>query len=210
LQLTYTGKMTDSAGQIAWIQNYSLADLLKNGVHNVNDLFNRATKTQRLGLDTYEVVFRPDVDSGTARFRAGGGEDNCVTMGVPGTSSSTLGTDPSLLSPKVIGFAWRGCEDGILNKLAIATTKVVEWRPDIDSGLTGTAQTDLDLPSTSNIVAGLDSMMPGWSARVATEASSLASHVAESAWQGVQTQTGKAFAGIGSAGALYLKAKQNH
>lgn len=196
LQLTYTGKVTESAGQIAWISNYSLSDLLSGP--NINQMFDRATKTSRLGLETYEVKFRPDVDSGCARFRGNGLlADYAVSRGVPGTSSSLISEQADMTNPKVIGFAWRGCEPGVIDSLVISTTKIVEWRVSAGSGLTGTPQTDLNIPSTSNLLAELDQIDPGWAQSVMQGTINSAGDLVSAVYSGLQTKEGMAIAGMG-------------
>lgn len=190
LRLTYTGKVTESSGQIAWIDNYSTTDLLKQ-LPSVDNMFDRATKTERLGLDTYEVLFRPDDATGTDRFRAGGATDPgfVKVSGGPTEQSRTM----DALAPKMIGFAYRGCEPGILDRLIYSLVKTVEWRPETASGLTGVPPQDFVLPSTSNIVASIDNARPGWSKRIASGASS-AAKFATSAWTGLSTDSQTAVA----------------
>lgn len=200
LQITYTGKVTESAGQIAWVQNLALEDLLRD-TNTINDYFDRAEKMARFGLDTYEVKFRPDTDTGTARFREGA-TDPCVITGVPGVNVSAPSESADQLNPKVIGFVWRGCEPGVLDKLVITTSKVVEWRPRTDSGLSAPPQVDYTLPTTSNICAELDANAPGWAAGIMQGSYAVASRALTGAWEGLQTKEGKALAGIGT---MYLK-----
>lgn len=183
LTMTYTGKVTESSGQIAWIDNYSTTDFL-NQLPSVDNMFDRATKTARLGLDTYEVVFRPDEATGTDRFRASGVDDPGFVMGVTGVAKTTQSNSMGALGPKIIGFAYRGCEVGIIDRLVYTAIKAVEWRPETASGLTGVPPQDYVLPSTSNIVAGIDKSAPGWSKRIASGAS-VASRAVTNAWTGL-------------------------
>lgn len=199
LQLTYSGKVTESSGQIAWIDNYSMHDLFNNRP-SVDDMFDRATKTSRLGLDTYEVLFRPDDATGTDRFRSNGAEDACVNMGTGGggiLGPSAPSTTVQALGPKVIGFAYRGCEVGVVDRLVLSATKVVEWRPLTISGLTGVPPCDHVLPSTSNIVASLDRSNPSWAKRIAAGASH-AAQVATSAWARIPGDTKASIARFGA------------
>lgn len=183
IRLTYTGKVTESSGQIAWIDNYSTTDFL-NQLPSVDNMFDRATKTARLGLDTYEVLFRPDEATGTARFRAGAANDPgfLLVSGGPTEQSRTM----DALAPKIIGFAYRGCEAGIIDRLIYSLVKTVEWRPETGSGLTGVPPQDFLLPTTSNIVASIDKSSPGWSKRIASGASA-ASRAITSAWSGLSS-----------------------
>jgi len=183
IRLTYTGKVTESSGQIAWIDNYSTTDFL-NQLPSVDNMFDRATKTARLGLDTYEVLFRPDEATGTARFRAGGANDPGFVL-VPGGPTEQSRTMDAL-APKIIGFAYRGCEAGIIDRLIYSLVKTVEWRPETGSGLTGVPPQDFLLPTTSNIVASIDRSSPGWSKRIASGASA-ASKAITSAWSGLSS-----------------------
>lgn len=194
LRLTYTGKVTESSGQIAWIDNYSTTDFL-NQKPSVDNMFDRATKTARLGLDTYEVLFRPDDATGTARFRASGANDPGF-LKVP-AAATEQSRSMDALAPKMIGFAYRGCESGVIDDLIYSLVKTVEWRPETASGLTGVPPQDFILPTTSNIVASIDKSSPGWSKRIASGASSAARAVT-SAWTGLSTDNQAAVARIGA------------
>nr|ASM94018.1 putative capsid [Barns Ness breadcrumb sponge tombus-like virus 3] len=212
MRLTYTGKVTESAGQIAWIDNYNINDLLTN-LPSVNDFFNRATKTERLGLDTYEVLFRPDEATGTDRFRTSGPalatwqqnpdySDACFDAGVPtgsGTARKTAASATvSTLAPKVIGFAWRGAQPGFVDHLVLEFVKTIEWRPEITAGLTGVIPRSLPVPSTQLMVAALDNADPSWSKRIASGASSLANKAKNSAWQAFKSEGMPVIARLGA------------
>jgi len=201
LRLTYTGKVTETSGQICWIDNYGPAELMSNQT-SVNEFFNRATKTSRLGLDTYEQLFRPDDATGTDRFRTGGAQDAAFTQAVPLAGPSYSSSTVRALQPKVIGFAWRGAQPGFLDHLVVESIKVVEWRPEVTAGLTGAIPRSLSVPSTTKMVAALDNRYPSWSSRISSAAMSAASSLKNGTWQAFQSEGGQALARIGTSAAV--------
>jgi hypothetical protein len=201
MRLTYTGKVTDSAGQIAWIDNYQPDDLLNNRP-SINDFFNRATKTARLGLDTYEQLFRPDEATGTDRFRRGSQTDPCFIKALPGFGPTGIDQTVQDLSPKIMGFAWRGCEPGVIDHLVIDFVKVLEWRTETTSGLTGTTPKALDVPSTSKILAIADQVSPGWASRISEGFTSAASRLKNLTWATVNSEGAQAVGRIGAQAAI--------
>jgi hypothetical protein len=204
MRLTYIGRIVNASGQIAWIDNYQTRDLLYNAP-SVDDFFNRATKTARFGLDTYEQLFRPDESTGTDRFRGTGDPDPCLVPGAPGASLTTESDTVVNLAPRVFGFAWRGCDPGVIDHMVIETVKVMEWRTESTSGLTSTVPRALHTPPTSKILAMVDQAVPGWSSRIASELKTAAVEARNKLWLGIQTEGPAIIGKIGTtAAAAYL------
>lgn len=143
LQMTYYGRMADSSGEVAFIDNLPVSQLFESPTpavgSSVNQLMQYTNKHMRLGTDTIETVFRPS-ETTSSTFR--GEHDACLL--IPGTSAPTtvdslptqLGVGPSVSEPRVFGFVWRNVVG--TQSFSFDITKSIEWRAEVSSGLTQT------------------------------------------------------------------------
>jgi len=129
----YVGSLKESAGQITYIHNIPAATVLNGGAGgtplSVDEIFAySAGPTSRLGLETYENIFRPTEENST-HFRS---EDDALFLVNSGTET-VLSENARNFSPQMIGFAWRGAPPEA--PIVIELTKNGEWRPEASAGL---------------------------------------------------------------------------
>ena len=134
-QLTYTGAMVNSAGEIGYLQNFPAQQLLAGGggsqVMSVDELFVYANVKKRIGVDTHELIYRLN-DGSSDHFRS---EDDLLVE-VPGGTPSTISDSAAALSPYCFGFVWRGSLTQF--DATFDFVKAIEWRAEASSGLTQT------------------------------------------------------------------------
>lgn len=190
IRLTYTGAMTAASGQYAFIEAMPLSSLLSGGdttgdptPPDVDDLFQYATKSGRLGTDTLEIVSRTDDSSGTFR----NSEISPVSVEDQGGSeASFLTTEGKTQQPLVYGIAWRGLASRTPSPMVLDVLKNIEWRPRPSSGLTHAKPVAINpTPMVHKATAHLDRTMPGWSTRITNSVTSGASSIAQAAFTGV-------------------------
>lgn len=135
IRLAYLGSMQSAAGQVAFLENLPLTNVLGS---SVDELFRLATYVKRMGVGTHEVKFRPSENSKffstfeLSNTTTGSQRDvsSPLTLGSPGSGVTTV---EDIRGPRVFGFAWRGTDHA--TNLAFEFIKNVEWRPRTDSGL---------------------------------------------------------------------------
>jgi hypothetical protein len=133
--MAYLGPMQSAAGQVAFLENVPLTDLLDS---SVDELFRLSTTVKRIGVGTHEVKFRPSENSKffstyeTANTTTESQRDvsSPLTLGSEGSGATTV---EDIRGPRVFGFAWRGTENA--TNITFEFIKNVEWRPRNDSGL---------------------------------------------------------------------------
>lgn len=192
MKFSYFGKLTNSSGQIAFIDNSSIGNLLSGGpgstVPSVDEWFRSSTDVRRIGVDTFEHVFRPTPASEIFR----GVDDSCVSMGVG--MSSGEGESSRVNPPTLFGFAWRGVATTDSN-LSFEFFKNIEWRPEVASGLSSMGIHSNGPSHAATTCAVLDQHHPSWTHRVVQSMEGTAGAVVRAAWTGVSA-VGK---GVGNA-----------
>lgn len=155
IQMTYVGKMLDSAGEVAAISNLPMSELITGGPNGdpltVNELMVYATTKQRLGVETREVKHKPSVTTGGI-FR--GEDDGMVQMDWPVTTPASLTSEAETTSPVVFGFVWRSVAPN--SPITLDFTKSIEWRPDATSGLTQVPTKHYGASPLPNVLKSLD------------------------------------------------------
>jgi hypothetical protein len=135
--MTYFGKMQDASGEVGYISNLPVNELLNGGAQSgpvsVNDLMAYANVKHRLGTDTLEAVYRLN-ELSSNHFRTEG--EYLIAVGRNGASASKVPNATSTLSPRVFGFVWRNTQPDA--GLVFDITKSIEWRAETSSGLTQT------------------------------------------------------------------------
>jgi len=135
MRMAYLGSMQSAAGQVAFLENVPLTNVLET---TVDGLFRLATNVRRIGVGTHEVKFRPSENSkffssfegvqpteGTQRD-----VNSPLVLGSPGDGVTVV---EDVRGMRVFGFAWRGTDDA--TNIAFEFIKNVEWRPRPNSGL---------------------------------------------------------------------------
>jgi hypothetical protein len=135
MQMTYYGKMLDSAGEVGFISNLPVEELILGGSGavpiSVDDLLVFCNNKSRMGVDTLENVYRPN-ELSSNHFRTN--SVSMLTMNPP--SDAIVSTEAQTLSPRCFGFVWRNVEPDA--GLVFDFTKSIEWRAETSSGLTQT------------------------------------------------------------------------
>lgn len=137
MQMTYFGKLQDSAGEVGFISNLPVGEVLTGGIQgqpaSVDDLMAFVTNKHRLGVDTLENVYRPN-ELSSQHFRSK--DDTLLNVPLQGQGPTTVSQSTETLSPRLFGFVWRNVEPNA--GLVFDFTKCIEWRAVPSSGLTQT------------------------------------------------------------------------
>jgi len=167
IELTYTGSIVNSSGELAFLESIPLDAILDggtetaptlNGTMNVNDLFNYATTYQRLGVDTVRTLSIPTPSS--SKFRT---EDEHAIFVEEG-KVSYASTIAKAQQPTFYGLAWRGVDVTTSPApMSISLLKNIEWRPKPVSGLSHAPPVALNDGTTWR--KALDSLPTGFNTR---------------------------------------------
>jgi hypothetical protein len=189
-QLTYTGRMDQSSGELAYITNFPLSALnLGSGsssAPSVDEMFAYCPNSKRFGTASHDVLFRPDTNSATFKPASTG----VIHVNSPGGagSLSTYVSGAATLQPTAIGFAWRGLQvaSGTTSPITLTFTKSLEWRPKPFVGLTHTAPVMYSATSNApKVLVALDSQRPSWQTKVLSTIQGFAGNLADTAFTGV-------------------------
>lgn len=192
MKLTYTGRLDRASGEVAFINNIPLREVLGPVDANsfqplsVDELFRLAPNRQRLGIDTLECVYRPEAEL-SGLFHSS--QDYALEYPPAETKTdvTVIGESARVREPRVFGFAWRGLDAGS-SDLSFEFTKNIEWRPSATSGFVATVQRSSAGPGGQGYIASaltyLDKHMPGWQERTVDSAKTLVSKVAQAAFAG--------------------------
>jgi hypothetical protein len=178
LRMRYLGKMVDVSGEIAFVENLSTQAFLEGSAGlpvSVDDLFNMSTKITRLGLESNEVVYRPDPEL-AGFFKTT--RDGAITEGTVGASASVITSEALRFGPTWIGFVWRGCTAA---DLTFDFIQNIEWRPEVNVGYVAIPPKAInDSSMIGKATKWLDSNYPGWSVTLGNVARRGANAVARS------------------------------
>lgn len=179
LQMTYTGPMQSSAGEVAYLSEVQISNILHGGpgtsTPSINLLFIGASKIMRLGVDTVEIVGRPDVD--TPDFLTQESDAFATDGGV--VELSTLG---KMRTPRAYGFAWRSVASPAA--LAFMYTRNLEWQPESILGLAMPTVKSVGPSKASAVLTYLDTHHPGWGSKVVNGIGAVAGGLARLAFTG--------------------------
>lgn len=130
MTITFLGKMIDSAGEVCFLSNLPITQLLEGGVGStpvsIDELFNYSASKQRLGVETLEAVYRLNTGS-SDKFR-----DESLRPFVIAGGIATVDPASESFAPRVFGFAWRGVNPD--SPISFDFVKNIEWRPEAVSG----------------------------------------------------------------------------
>jgi hypothetical protein len=185
IKATYTGTMSNSKGQIAYIENLP-ADtlLLGNGgaPATIDQLFNLSSHTTRCGVDDHEIRYRPN-PTVTSTFKSD--RDGVYTLGTAGASATVLTSEALRFSPTFFGFAWRGV---ISSDLFLECFQNIEWRPEAGSGYVNSVPRQLKPAGyLEQILKYLDDTAPGWTVASMNMAGYAAKQVSKMALTGAKS-----------------------
>jgi hypothetical protein len=189
MKMTYTGPMVASEGEFCFVRIPLTAVLgdTPNGVRpvNVDSIFRLSPERLRLGVDTIEIVHRPEAELHELFHET---NDSCVVQGDAGAieTVSTLGPTAQLRQVYAFGFAWRSLSDTTPANLTFEFTKNIEWRPSPRSGFV--AQVPRVLNNGNKVkeaIRALDATIPNWDKRILDTASSMAGKLSQVALTGV-------------------------
>jgi len=179
VRAVYVGTTSNTQGRIAFLENIDPSLLLTKP--NVDQMFALASKVQRIDLDPMEVTYRPD-EVADSRFKPTG--VGALSLGITASAATSITEEGRNLGPKWMGFAWNGVPT---NQMIFETIRVLEWKPDVASGLANNNQASSGTgePVLGSALRFLDNAVPGWSTTLMNVAKSGASMAARAALGGV-------------------------
>nr|UHS72283.1 MAG: hypothetical protein 2 [Tombusviridae sp.] len=196
IRMDYLGAISSVSGQVAMVENLPMTDLLQS-LPSVNNLFDYSTKSQRVSLDTSEIIYR-STQLGLDRFLAEA--DQALLVGATG-AVSTIAPDAERIEPVVFGFAFRGITAGELAKFNFEFVKNMEWRPQTGQGLSATTSMSTGVNMHSTAIAVLDHHAPGWTTPTYNKVASAVTSMAKAVWSGIGPQVTRKAIGYAERGA---------
>lgn len=193
----YVGAVSEAAGQVCVIKNYSLAAFnTQSGAigqyftpPSVDQIFNYSSTRERIRLDGHEVVWRPTEEGAVMRTNGMSPFSGALQIlpSIPdsvfwGGSTGGAASQTSCSEPNdIMGIcvAWKGVPAKAAI-MSIGLVKVLECELAARSNLVETdAVTKVTNPTTSfaQVTAMADTMMPGWQNHVRGAAAELARNV---------------------------------
>lgn len=165
IDMTYFGKMYEAEGEVTYVSNLPVSTVIdaSNGYISVDRIFQHSNNTHRLGVETYENIWRPSDDDTFYNTTS-----NCIDVGVKTVGKSSIPDSTKAKGPTFFGFAFRGLTSSQQNNLRYNLTKIIEWRAQPSSGI---AQTSVKATSTSRmpgVKVGLDTYWPDWNEHLAS------------------------------------------
>jgi len=187
MKMTYFGRLDRTSGQVAVITGIPAESLITrtgqtNNTLSVDELFALTPHVERLGIDTREVVWRPDPQVPNTFMDS---DDFCFR--IPQNTPTVMGERAEDTQPTVIGFAWRGLSVEGLDQanLAFEFTKNIEWRPNPAKGLVNPAPVMIHERSyVKEALKYLDDNLPGWQSQVKSTVQSAGTRIAVAAATG--------------------------
>jgi hypothetical protein len=196
LQLTYTGILDQSSGQIVAMDGLTMELLLQGGAAggpmSVDQIFESCPRQTRLTPNTHETVYHPRVQGGEFHNE----EDVLLVVDTTTPKTTKLSGKAERLHAPVIGFAFRGVA---VSGFSVDATKIVEWRPESFAGFVMPNKAYHSPDNLHNAVAALDAHgVPRSRVRESQSAySSIGSGVRDSVWTGAQAGAGQVAAYAG-------------
>lgn len=178
-RVVYVGTTSNTQGRIAYLENIDPSFLLN--LPTVDNMFQIATKVERVGLDPMEVTYRPS-EIYDAQFKRDA--TGSIIRGTPASVASNLTQQGVELQPKWMGFAWSGVPT---NQLIFENIRILEWKPELGVGLSNNNQSNTygsGEPIVNKVLAFLDRNAPGWTTTLMHATSSTAAALARIALGG--------------------------
>uniref|UniRef100_A0AB38ZN75 Coat protein n=1 Tax=Saccharina latissima RNA virus 2 TaxID=3153342 RepID=A0AB38ZN75_9VIRU len=183
VKLTYTGRNDALAGRVGVLEGVPRDALLTGGGVNpptITEMFNYAATVSRTPMDEVELKFRPS--EGSELYRNATPSDSAFVIGDSAPTSIGEGTPTGV--GQGIGFCWSGMDTS--TSITLDFLKVLEWRPEFQSGLVSPPQHVADGGGNmvSRAIAYLDRHFPGWQHNLGKIGSSVAARIAQTAFKG--------------------------
>jgi hypothetical protein len=187
IRVCYTGEMQHASGQLAYIENLPLSAVVGRNPNEpaitVDQLFTMSSNVQRLGVDTYEVVFRPPEGGHTFHDYMDGAWLNDTALLDPRT---IVADTAAVTNPVCFGFAWRSISANPKADLDFELVKNIEWRPRPFAGMASTIPRALnDRNEVLSALLLLDQRSNSWTRKVIDNAGSIAGTVVKMAATGL-------------------------
>lgn len=189
LQLDYVGSLSNLKGQVAVVQNYSLAEFIYNSgaafattpaLPSVDQVFAYAAKRERLPLEGCEAIWRPSTASSIMRTNGSFGDGASITYAGATIPDACLyhqavaptypvATDPSAV--KGICIAWKGAMSAINSvNLSFNLIKVVSVELAPRSSMIESIPHGVPMAKTAftpeDATNWLDTNMTGWQSSI--------------------------------------------
>lgn len=153
IRMNYTGTTSDCQGRMGFLDNVPVS-IFSNANVNVSTLMQYASNTQRVSLDTMEVIFRPDEVS--EKFK----NKDAKLWTTQVADATFLDQTAAADEPVMIGFVWTGVAT---NQLVFDFIQNIEWRPDTGTGYVEPAIKQVaPVAQYPRILNWLDNNIPGW------------------------------------------------
>lgn len=176
MRVTYTGAMQSAAGLVGYLENIPTHSLIDD-LPSVDDMMAYAHDVQRLGVDTFEVVWRPDQMDDIFKVES----DAPITIG--SGALSVTSSESKRFNPMWSGFVFHSVT--AMSDLSIEFYQNVEWRPNIDQGYVPRHPSTINEPGYfQRVVQYLDENYPDWTRKIISSAVGGASQVARMALTG--------------------------
>lgn len=176
MRATYTGAMQSAAGLVGYLENIPTHSLVDD-LPSVDDMMAYANDVQRLGVDTFEVVWRPDQMDDI--FKSQTDAPISIGSGAPSTTSS----ESKRFNPMWCGFVFHSITS--IADISFEFYQNVEWRPNIDQGYVPRHPSTINEPGYfQRVIQYLDDHYPNWTRKVISSAVGGASQVARMALTG--------------------------
>jgi len=199
IQLSYVGTMANSAGEVSWISNLPLSQVLAGGPTatptTVDELFLYSPHKQRMGIDTIENVYRlNELGTGSEIFR--GEKDLLLELGIAPISATSVPDETEAQAPRLFGLVWRNVTAS--SAFTIDMVKIIEWRAKVTSGLNQVPIHSAGESLLPKVMAAIDqvSQMGNAFERVVPTVASAATTIASVAATGVRAA--RAYSGLRS------------
>jgi hypothetical protein len=196
--MRYTGTTANCSGEYCVLSGIN-ADVLigANYPASVDDLFAMSTNARRMSLDPVVVKYRPSDNEAIYRTEGSTSSANLLDRPIyncrPAVSSSLSGDDTP--RQKCIIIAWRNVlqttSSTTPNSVRFSFSKVIEWTPQMASGISTAGRPTVKAASFDSIVSNLDRKVNGWDTPV--PARSLVDYLTASTLGGSRPLTTKKF-----------------
>lgn len=188
LDITYTGTLDTSQGEICLINGISLEDIVETKadagpsnpnaaqpVMTVNEMFSFANSSTRLGLGSHEVIGNT---ADTPTFASD--KEGPIHLGTAATNISNVSEQGLIADPLWYGFAIRGLTAA--QPITVNMTKIIEWKQAHVSGFARQKPVvyapETQVPKAKMLLNKSD---PNWATRLAGVGRSMISQAAAQA-----------------------------
>jgi len=184
MRITYSGPALSAAGNLAYLEDLPAEVLIEGDSTNpisVSEAFILASKTERFGIETREIVSRPSERSRIWKTD----REAPFNVGVAASSATSVSVEGLRMGSTLSGFAWTGI-DPLTSPLFIEFIQVIEWKPKATLGFVQPVPKQITPPGFYESVLGyLDAKHPGWTSTLGQVASNMGHRIANAAATGI-------------------------